>query len=117
MCASLNPRQRGIHHHRVVVTLAIPALHYQNNNPAEADTGANLGKQLCYIVFDLLFVNGQSVMELTLAQRMALLERCIPKPQPKILEIVQQVPIHSIDDIISYARHVRVLRLARSPWY
>jgi DNA ligase 4 len=66
------------------------------------DATENLGKQLCYIVFDLLYVNGQNVMDLTLAQRMILLNRCIPKPQPRMLEIVTQAPVTSLEDIISY---------------
>lgn len=40
------------------------------------------------VVFDILLVNDQTVMELTLEQRFELIKRCIPNPQPKILGLL-----------------------------
>eukprot|EP01094_Clydonella_sp_ATCC50884_P022854 TRINITY_DN533_c0_g1_i1.p1 TRINITY_DN533_c0_g1~~TRINITY_DN533_c0_g1_i1.p1 ORF type:complete len:650 (+),score=150.88 TRINITY_DN533_c0_g1_i1:101-1951(+) len=60
-----------------------------------------MGKQLCYVVFDLLFVNGKSVMDLTLSQRTHLLSRCIPKQTPHTLELAERVPVSSTSDIIT----------------
>jgi DNA ligase-4 len=51
------------------------------------------------IVFDLLFVNDKSILGLTLKQRFTLLQRCI-KPKEKQVEIVQQKPVKSVEDII-----------------
>ncbi|EFA81882.1 DNA ligase IV [Heterostelium album PN500] len=37
----------------------------------------NVGKQLCFIAFDVLYVGDKSVVELPLSQRYAILKRCI----------------------------------------
>lgn len=78
-------------------------------------TGSNLGKQLCCIlkqflrylsplmiediVFDLLYVNARSVMDLSLQQRMLLLKRCL-KTQTKVLEVVEQKEAKTTADVI-----------------
>eukprot|EP01124_Arcella_intermedia_P024176 TRINITY_DN4012_c0_g1_i3.p1 TRINITY_DN4012_c0_g1~~TRINITY_DN4012_c0_g1_i3.p1 ORF type:complete len:941 (-),score=258.52 TRINITY_DN4012_c0_g1_i3:49-2478(-) len=64
------------------------------------DIGSNYGKQLCYMVFDLLYVNGKQIMDLTLRQRVALLKRCIPTPKEKILEIAPQKQVETTTHII-----------------
>lgn len=52
------------------------------------------------IAFDILFVNGQSVMDLTLHQRVALLKRCIPNTQPKVFELAEQRIAKTTQDVI-----------------
>ena len=37
--------------------------------------GSQIGKQLCYVVFDVLYVMGKSVITLTLEQRSNILRR------------------------------------------
>jgi hypothetical protein len=52
------------------------------------------------IAFDILFVNSQSVMDLTLHQRVALLKRCIPNTQPKVFELAEQRIAKTTQDVI-----------------
>jgi ATP-dependent DNA ligase len=52
------------------------------------------------IAFDLIFVNGQSVMDLTLQQRVALLKRCMPNTQPKVFELAEQRIAKTTQDVI-----------------
>lgn len=61
---------------------------------------ANYGKQLCYIAFDLLFLNDKSVMDLTLQQRVTLLKRCVPNTKTKVFEIAEQRPAKVPQDVI-----------------
>ncbi|PRP74389.1 DNA ligase 4-like [Planoprotostelium fungivorum] len=58
----------------------------------------NTGKQLCYVAFDLLYVNNRSVMDLTLSQRMVLLKRCI-RTKARIIEVVEQREAKTVEDI------------------
>lgn len=51
------------------------------------------------IIFDLLYVNDKSVIDLCLQQRILLLKRCI-KPKNKIIEIVEQKEAKTVNDII-----------------
>ncbi|KAH3765317.1 DNA ligase IV [Pelomyxa schiedti] len=60
----------------------------------------NWGKQLCYVVFDVLFVKGQSLMSLTLQQRFAILKRIV-NPKPKLLELVEQRPAKTTAEVIT----------------
>ena len=83
------------------------------------DLGDNYGKQLCCkhhginlcrqfsshfnaldIVFDLLYVNEGSVMDLPLRERLALVKRCIPHQKPKQIEICKQYVAKTTEDII-----------------
>jgi DNA ligase-4 len=64
------------------------------------DIGENYGKQLCYIAFDLLYVNSKSVMDLTLSQRVTLLKRCIPQPKSKLFEVAEQKLARTLQEVI-----------------
>ena len=61
--------------------------------------GNHLGKQLCYVAFDLLYVNDRSVTDLNLSQRVQLLRRCV-KPRSKQFEIIEQKEAKTTNDII-----------------
>ncbi|EGC36387.1 hypothetical protein DICPUDRAFT_97591 [Dictyostelium purpureum] len=61
--------------------------------------GANYGKQLCYIAFDILFVKDKSVMPLPLAQRTMLLKRCI-NVKDKQFEISEQTPVSTVQEVL-----------------
>lgn len=39
--------------------------------------GSHIGKQLCYVVFDVLYVMGKSVITLSLEQRTNILKRIV----------------------------------------
>lgn len=39
--------------------------------------GSHIGKQLCYVVFDVLYIMGKSVLTLSLEQRTNILKRII----------------------------------------
>lgn len=52
------------------------------------------------MIFDLLYVNERSVMDLSLQQRMLLLRRCI-KSRHRVIEVVEQKEAKSLDDIIT----------------
>jgi DNA ligase-4 len=67
---------------------------------AKHDIGENYGKQLCYIAFDLLYVNSKSVMDLTLSQRVTLLKRCIPQPKSKQFEVAEQKLARTLQEVI-----------------
>eukprot|EP00026_Physarum_polycephalum_P001548 Phypoly_transcript_01550.p1 GENE.Phypoly_transcript_01550~~Phypoly_transcript_01550.p1 ORF type:complete len:948 (+),score=159.21 Phypoly_transcript_01550:87-2930(+) len=62
------------------------------------DVASNFGKQLCYMMFDLLFVKEKGVMDLSLQQRTTLLKRCV-RPKSRLIEIVEQSPCTSVTDI------------------
>jgi DNA ligase-4 len=59
----------------------------------------NRGRQLCYVVFDVIFVKGQPVGELTLEQRTNILRRIV-NPKPHVLEIVEQRLAKSSSDVL-----------------
>ena len=71
------------------------------------DFGENYGKQLCCtilfsltdMIFDLLFLQNKAVMDLSLQQRVTLLKRCV-KPKDKVIEIVEQRPGKTVQNII-----------------
>ncbi|KAJ4457452.1 putative DNA ligase 4 [Paratrimastix pyriformis] len=69
-------------------------------NMHEAAEGESEGKQLCLVCFDILFLDEGPVMQLPYRDRRQLLERCLI-PQPHRLEIVEQVPIRSFEDVVS----------------
>lgn len=71
-----------------------------NDDNTTGDIGLNIGKQLCYIVFDVLLVNEKVVTNLPLEQRMVLVKRCVEHTD-KIIEIVNQKQATSTSDIIS----------------
>eukprot|EP01132_Coremiostelium_polycephalum_P002500 gene2500-3093_t len=84
-------------------TLAIGSLNSSTNanSNATGDTlGENFGKQICYMVFDILFIKDQSVMELSLEQRTFILKRCI-KSKYRSFEIAEQKQCTSTTDIIN----------------
>ncbi|KAF2069812.1 hypothetical protein CYY_008872 [Polysphondylium violaceum] len=63
--------------------------------------GANFGKQLCFIAFDVIYVKDQSVMELPLSQRYFLLKRCVNQ-KAKSFEISEHKPCSSTADLVNY---------------
>jgi len=67
---------------------------------AKHDIGENYGKQLCYIAFDLLYVNGKPVMDLTLSQRVTLLKRCVPQPKTKQFELAEQSLARTVQEVV-----------------
>jgi DNA ligase-4 len=71
----------------------------QTQDKCEKDEISNIGKQLCYVAFDLLYVNDRSVADLNLAQRVQLLRRCV-KPRSKQFEVIEQKEAKTTNDII-----------------
>lgn len=59
-----------------------------------------MGKQLCFIVFDILLVNDKVVVDLPLSQRILLVKRCV-EPADKIIEIVEQKSASTTQEIIT----------------
>jgi hypothetical protein len=84
----------------LIAKIHLLAIAMGNRNITAPEVGANYGKQLCYIVFDVLFVNDRPVMDLTLDQRMKILERVIPSTRPKTLEIVEQRRAKNVQEVI-----------------
>lgn len=52
------------------------------------------------IVFDLIYVENRSVMNLPLKSRVDLLRKIIPKSHTKVLELVQQIPAKTTQEIL-----------------
>eukprot|EP00727_Mastigamoeba_balamuthi_P008071 m51a1_g3885 putative dna ligase 4 (896) ;mRNA; r:52842-56103 len=71
----------------------------RGGSDATAGAGDNLGKQLCYVVFDVLYVADKPILELTLQQRHQVLCRIVT-PKEKTIEIVQQVPARTTSDVL-----------------
>eukprot|EP00127_Corallochytrium_limacisporum_P001219 Clim_evm6s46 gene=Clim_evmTU6s46 len=66
-------------------------------------------KTVCYIVFDVLYLNGTHLCNLALKNRRQLLEKII-NPINGILDIVDQFPVHTRDDVISHLTSAMDLR-------
>ena len=80
--------------------LILLAANFSENDENGGDAGSNIGKQLCFVVFDILYVNDKSVLDLTLQQRMLLIKRCVNHSEKQI-EIVQQKPASTTEEIIA----------------
>jgi ATP-dependent DNA ligase len=52
------------------------------------------------VIFDLLYVNDKSVMDLNLQQRNVLLKRCV-KTKEKVIEIVEQREGRQTSDVVN----------------
>lgn len=61
--------------------------------------GTNFGKQFCYMIFDILYVNDKSVMDLPLQQRTLLLRRCV-KPLHRSIDLVEQKQARTVQEVI-----------------
>eukprot|EP01116_Phalansterium_solitarium_P022237 TRINITY_DN7271_c0_g1_i3.p1 TRINITY_DN7271_c0_g1~~TRINITY_DN7271_c0_g1_i3.p1 ORF type:complete len:974 (-),score=418.09 TRINITY_DN7271_c0_g1_i3:27-2948(-) len=66
-----------------------------------ADTAASVGKQMCYIIFDMIYVGDRSLMDRPLYERLSELRRAVPKPRPKLVEIVEQKQGQTVADIVN----------------
>lgn len=55
-----------------------------NCKTAEAARGAQQAVSIFYMIFDLLYYKGQSIMEFPLVERLALLEEVLPNPSPPV---------------------------------
>ena len=66
-------------------------------NP-KAGVGANFGKSHVYVAFDILYLNQQQIMDLSLNDRSELLKRVI-KPQTHVFEVIKQLIGSKVGDV------------------
>lgn len=71
-----------------------------SSSSSDDQSGLHYGKNYLYVAFDVLFVKGESVMDLPYHKRHDILRRCIDVKE-NVIEIIKQVKGTQLNDIIN----------------